>query len=521
MSQDTNVQSLIINKLTKQQFDNIQSPDPTQLYFITDDNGIASLDDISISNLSNGQILKYNSTSGKWENASLSAFTGADGTNAGAAGLVPAPAATDNTKYLKGDGTWETIKSAPDIDSLSITTNTSDELQSVGVIDQNDATVAVKTWNGTKQEFDAITTKDPNTLYNIIDDEAGAIILYNSLGDSTNGAMTQKATSDAINAARRNIGEVIASALPLTDAGLHLMDGTLLPGSGVYDDFVNYIAGIYTDGDYPDLFCSESDWQDSITSYGVCGKFVYDSIENTVRLPKITGILEGTTDLTALGDLIEAGLPNITGQIGHGVTDGYGNTDNGFITASLYSANNRAQGGAGFRVEDWSFDASRSSSIYGNSTTVQPQAIKVLYYIVVATSAKTEIEVDIDEITTDLNGKADTDLMNTTDTGKIAMSLMALPSTTYNTLTVGASGTTYTAPANGWVWFLGRNDVTDGQIYLSSNAYSVSVRSYGQYTNSLMIPVIKGATFVIAYDGNLISSNLRFIYAKGSESEAS
>lgn len=36
-------------------------------------------------------------------------FTGADGTNAGAAGLVPAPAATDNTKYLKGDGTWATI----------------------------------------------------------------------------------------------------------------------------------------------------------------------------------------------------------------------------------------------------------------------------------------------------------------------------------------------------------------------------------------------------------------------------
>lgn len=33
-------------------------------------------------------------------------FTGADGTNAGAAGLVPAPAATDNTKFLKGDGTW-------------------------------------------------------------------------------------------------------------------------------------------------------------------------------------------------------------------------------------------------------------------------------------------------------------------------------------------------------------------------------------------------------------------------------
>lgn len=33
-------------------------------------------------------------------------FTGADGSSAGTAGLVPAPAATDNVKYLKGDGTW-------------------------------------------------------------------------------------------------------------------------------------------------------------------------------------------------------------------------------------------------------------------------------------------------------------------------------------------------------------------------------------------------------------------------------
>lgn len=35
-------------------------------------------------------------------------MTGADGTNAGSSGLVPAPAATDNTKFLKGDGSWGT-----------------------------------------------------------------------------------------------------------------------------------------------------------------------------------------------------------------------------------------------------------------------------------------------------------------------------------------------------------------------------------------------------------------------------
>ena len=41
-----------------------------------------------------------------------SAFTGTDGQTAGTAGLVPAPATTDDGKYLKADGTWAAI-SAP------------------------------------------------------------------------------------------------------------------------------------------------------------------------------------------------------------------------------------------------------------------------------------------------------------------------------------------------------------------------------------------------------------------------
>lgn len=38
-----------------------------------------------------------------------SAFVGADGTTAGTSGLVPQPLATDNDKFLKGDGSWSTI----------------------------------------------------------------------------------------------------------------------------------------------------------------------------------------------------------------------------------------------------------------------------------------------------------------------------------------------------------------------------------------------------------------------------
>ena len=44
-----------------------------------------------------------------------SAFTGTDGTAAGTSGLVPAPATTDAGKFLKADGTWETVQAGGDV----------------------------------------------------------------------------------------------------------------------------------------------------------------------------------------------------------------------------------------------------------------------------------------------------------------------------------------------------------------------------------------------------------------------
>ena len=52
-------------------------------------------------------------------------FTGATGTTAGTHGLVPAPAAGDNTKYLMGDGTWEVAPGARIVQVTTTVTNTS------------------------------------------------------------------------------------------------------------------------------------------------------------------------------------------------------------------------------------------------------------------------------------------------------------------------------------------------------------------------------------------------------------
>ena len=176
---------------------------------------------------------------------------------------------------------------------------------------------------------------------------------------------------------------------------------------------------IYDSGNYTDIFETEANWQTAVTTYGVCGKFVYDSTNNTVRLPKITGFIEGASGTTTLGDVTGAGLPNITGSTDETGTIGLVSRTGSTQTGAFKKGENRAYAPSGSTSVSGSFlgfDASLSNSIYGNSNTVQPQSTKVLYYIVIANTTKTAIEVDIDEIATDLNGKADTDLSNVANT---------------------------------------------------------------------------------------------------------
>lgn len=53
-----------------------------------------------------GANIQINGTVISATDTTYNTFTGADGSAAGTSGLVPAPSATDNTKFLKGDGTW-------------------------------------------------------------------------------------------------------------------------------------------------------------------------------------------------------------------------------------------------------------------------------------------------------------------------------------------------------------------------------------------------------------------------------
>lgn len=314
----------------------------------------------------------------------------------------------------------------------------------------------------------------------------------------------------------RNVGEIITSTIPLNDSGVHLLDGSVLSGSGIYSDFVSYISNIYSSA--LNYFCTETEWQTSINTYGVCGKFVYDSVNNTVRLPKITGFIEGTVDVNVVSNLTPAGIPNLLGWFsGTGERDTHCDGVLFKKRGNLVPVINKD----GDKDNTYTFNAQAYNPIYGNSSTVQPQSIKVLYYIVVANTQKTEIQVDIDNIATELNGKANVSLSNVNGTGTSTGASWAMPSDTYVNLTLGASGSTYTAPANGWVLFGGGSTEGNKGLTLSNETtkFSVSGITISGISNcQLSLPVKSGDVFKTNYTANS-AFTFRFIYAVGSESE--
>ena len=100
----------------------------------------------------------------------------------------------------------------------------------------------------------------------------------------------------------------------------------------------------------------------------------------TFNLPNmINRFAEGAK--TGVGGTVDAGLPNITGSIWAART-GRGDApetaaSGAFTEASKWNASVH-QGGSDDWGSEYALDASRSSSIYGKSTTVQPPAVKLL-----------------------------------------------------------------------------------------------------------------------------------------------
>lgn len=184
----------------------------------------------------------------------------------------------------------------------------------------------------------------------------------------------------------------------------------------------------------------EEAWQQSVTDYGVCGKFVYDRFNNTVRLPKYSSkIYTGSGSVAVTGDGTKLGLLNLSNNTNYNLTT--------FSTGNGYGL---AIGNSGISTSNIGVatDATKSGLIANLSNITA--SLEGYYYNVIATTTKTDIEVDVDEIATDLNSKADVDLsnMNASQSERNTIVNWVMPDYANG---IGLSGSLYTAPSDGFV----------------------------------------------------------------------
>ena len=118
---------------------------------------------------------------------------------------------------------------------------------------------------------------------------------------------------------------------------------------------------------------------------------VYMSVENTSPASFLGGTWEQLpanyalwTASSGAGGTISAGLPNITGYVGGNDNEAYRLRGAKQESGALYFGNwsstkyaGNSNGASGYITNRINFNASKSNSIYGNSSTVQPPAYKV------------------------------------------------------------------------------------------------------------------------------------------------
>jgi hypothetical protein len=156
--------------------------------------------------------------------------------------------------------------------------------------------------------------------------------------------------------------------------------------------------------------CFYSEYQLDIIKYGQCGKFAIDLENKTFRVPLIKdgAVIQQALTNNELGKAYNAGIPDI-----------YATAFSGSGSASLLTGAIQytkgvtgEKGGSGGDDIGWDFKASRCSSVYNNSDTVQMNAVAMRYFVVVANGQTNQSMMDWSAWASSLQGKANADLSN-------------------------------------------------------------------------------------------------------------
>jgi hypothetical protein len=260
--------------------------------------------------------------------------------------------------------------------------------------------------------------------------------------------------------------------------------------------------------------CPASEESNLVALYeatGIAWYYLLDQTNQQFKLPRTKWGFTGLRD--SVGGYVEAGLPNITGHIGSQATKSNGAS--GAFASVDYTANTHydssTHGGGAYSAN---FDASRSNAAYGNSDTVQPPATQMYLYFYVGNFEQDAVEQTAGINAETLNRKADTGFGNVLDSAKELMANSSMPSGTYKDLTLGSSGSKYTAPADGWVAL---NKKATGAQYSQIASGGLAASAVGTSNSDVVVylPVKAGNSFTVFYSLGGTTAYFRFIYAEG------
>lgn len=196
--------------------------------------------------------------------------------------------------------------------------------------------------------------------------------------------------------------------------GFWPLNGSLIPNArAAIPQFVKKLEETDANIGTEKLIVGLQQWNDIYNANGSCGKFAWSGTD--LKFPAINCFIQGlgiNGTLNDLAKLIPAGLPNITGKAG--VQPGMSGTYR--LEGAFYTADKNVRVDEG-NSNSWSFpnlalDASRSSSIYGNSDTVQPQSIKYPYIISIYNKIQNAAYIDLLELKENSVDKANITLDN-------------------------------------------------------------------------------------------------------------
>ena len=162
------------------------------------------------------------------------------------------------------------------------------------------------------------------------------------------------------------------------------------------------IGNLLRDSKVP--YISLTEHQTTVDTYGSCRCFGWDG-GTEFRVPKLADVFIEAGVAASEGEFISAGLPNITGtfKAGSGTYTAKFNNLTGAFGSSATGTGRDVDGGSSTATTIAKFDASKSNSIYGRSTTVQPPAVRYRAMVQLAFGATDDAVVTAGNVVADVS----------------------------------------------------------------------------------------------------------------------